>query len=208
MITLCILEDHASLSDGLKLYLEKDGTMEVLSCMQSGEEMLTFMKTRKPVVLITDISMPAMDGYEVCRQVKANFPDVKVIALSMFDSEQAIQEMMACGASGYVLKSSPLTILKTAILRVIESNTYYDPNIIQTSRRLSIYQETRVSLSRSERDILLMISQGKSNDEMSKLRGTALSTIQKHRKNIMHKLGVKGKGELYKYALNLHGHSS
>lgn len=208
MITLCILEDHASLSDGLKLYLEKDGTMEVLSCMQSGEEMLTFMKTRKPVVLITDISMPAMDGYEVCRQVKANFPDVKVIALSMFDSEQAIQEMMACGANGYVLKSSPLTILKTAILRVMESDAYYDPNIVQTSRRLSINQETRVSLSRSERDILLMISQGKSNDEMSKLRGTALSTIQKHRKNIMHKLGVKGKGELYKYALNLHGHSS
>ncbi|MDP5078337.1 MAG: response regulator transcription factor [Nonlabens sp.] len=208
MITLCILEDHASLSDGLKLYLEKDGTMEVLSCMQSGEEMLTFMETRKPVVLITDISMPAMDGYEVCRQVKANFPDVKVIALSMFDSEQAIQEMMACGANGYVLKSSPLTILKTAILRVMESDTYYDPNIVQTSRRLSINQETRVSLSRSERDILLMISQGKSNDEMSKLRGTALSTIQKHRKNIMHKLGVKGKGELYKYALNLHGHSS
>ncbi|MDP5102031.1 MAG: response regulator transcription factor [Nonlabens sp.] len=205
---MCILEDHASLSDGLKLYLEKDGTMEVLSCMQSGEEMLTFMKTRKPVVLITDISMPAMDGYEVCRQVKANFPDVKVIALSMFDSEQAIQEMMACGANGYVLKSSPLNILKTAILRVMESNTYYDPNIIQTNRRLSMYQETRISLSRSERDILLMISQGKSNDEMSKLRGTALSTIQKHRKNIMHKLGVKGKGELYKYALNLHGHSS
>lgn len=208
MITLCILEDHASLSDGLKLYLEKDGTMEVLSCMQSGEEMLTFMETCNPVVLITDISMPAMDGYEVCRQVKANFPDVKVIALSMFDSEQAIQEMMACGANGYVLKSSPLTILKTAILRVLESDTYYDPNIVQTSRRLSINHETRISLSRSERDILLMISQGKSNDEMSKLRGTALSTIQKHRKNIMHKLGVKGKGELYKYALNLHGHSS
>jgi len=208
MITLCIVEDHASLSDGLKMYLEQEGTMRVLACMQSGHDMLAFMKTHRPDMVITDISMPEMDGYEVCRRVKSEFPKVKIIALSMFENEQNIIEMVACGANGYVLKSSSLTILKEAILTVKRDKVYYDPNMVMEHIFIDVQKQQRAALSRSERDVLHLVAQGKSSLEISEMRGTAVSTVHKHRKNIMHKLGLEGKGELYKYALNRHGANS
>jgi two-component system nitrate/nitrite response regulator NarL len=208
MITLCIVEDHASLSDGLKIFLEQDGTMRVLACMASGHDMLAFMATKRPDIVITDISMPKMDGYEVCRRIKGGFPMVKVIALSMFDNEQNILEIIGCGASGYVLKSSSLTILKEAILTVKENKVYYDPNMVTERIFIDAQKQQRPALSRSERDILHLVAKGKLSLEISEIRGTALSTVHKHRKNIMHKLGLEGKGELYKYALNRHGANS
>lgn len=208
MITLCIVEDHAALSDGLKIYLEQHNDFKVLSCNQSGHDLLQELKTVQPQILITDISMPDMDGYELCRRVKTHYPSLKVVALSMFETENAVQEMLACGADGYVLKSSPLTILKEALIEVSKNSTFYDPSLNIDQERIEQHQKQRVELSRSEREILLMIAQGKSSVEISELRGTAVSTVNKHRKNIVYKLGLEGKGELYRYAVQRHGINS
>lgn len=207
MITICIVDDHTALSDGLQIYLEQDSNFKVLSCNHSGLQLLKDLETVQPQIVITDIGMPDMDGYELCQRIKTAFPSIKVVALSMFETAQAVQEMLACGANAYVLKSSPLTTLKTALLQVIDNLDYYDPAINLNTEQIDEHQKRRVELSRSERDILLLIAQGKSSLEISEVRGTAESTVNKHRKNIMYKLGLEGKGELYKYALQRHGYN-
>lgn len=208
MITVCIVDDHTALSDGVKMYLEKDGDIQVIAVKQSGKDLLACMVLQQPDVLITDISMPFMDGYELCKRVKESFPNVKVIALSMFEHKEAVSEMIANGVDGYVLKSSSLAFLKKAICHVVSGAFYYDPNLAVEKTFINVEHVEKAALSRSEREILILIAQGKSSIEISQLRGSAVSTIHKHRKNILHKLNLEGKGELYKYALKRYGHNS
>lgn len=208
MIHIMLVEDHPALSEGLELFINQQTNFEVVANKKSGIEAMAFLIEEQPDVLVTDISMPDMDGYELTRKIKNLFPHIKVIALSMFDNEQAIQEMMQSGVDGYVVKSSPLKILKEAIISVHDGNSYYDPSILVPQRTLNSRNKQRIPLSRSEREILILIAQGHSSATIADLRGTAVSTVNKHRKNIMYKLRIEGKGELYKYALQRYGFNS
>jgi two-component system response regulator NreC len=208
MITVAIAEDHISLSDGLKLFLEQDPDIKVLFAVCNGLEMMKRLEDSKPDVVLTDISMPEMNGIDLCKAIKSARPNTNVIALSMFDNMGAIKDMLEAGANGYVLKSSPLTDLRQAVKDVYEGNSYFDEHMEMKVKEINNQKAKKNILSRSERDILKSISQGRTSQQIAEERGTAISTVNKHRKNMIQKLGLSGKGELYQYSLKQHGHSN
>lgn len=208
MITIAIAEDHVSLSDGLKLFLEQDPDIRVLYAVTNGVEMMKRIEHSLPDVVLTDLSMPEMNGIELCKAIKTKRPRTKVIALSMFDNPGAIKDMLDAGVDGYVLKSSPLVDLRKAVKDVYQGNVFFDEHLKFQIKEIKSFKTRKNILSRSERNILISIAKGRTSQQIAEERGTAISTVNKHRKNMIQKLGLSGKGELHNYALQQHGHSN
>lgn len=202
MISIAIAEDHQSLIDGINLLLEYEADVKIVGTANDGEELLNIVQIKKPDVVITDIKMPKIDGIQATRLIKKEYPNIKVIGFSMFDQQDAIQQMIAAGASGYLLKNSPLDELLFAIRTVYMGGTFFDKEInpLFLSETATTTQNKSL-LSKSEKEILMMIGEGKSSNEIAALRSTSVSTVEKHRKNMIRKLGLKGKGELLRYSL-------
>jgi two-component system nitrate/nitrite response regulator NarL len=202
MITLAIAEDHQALADGINLLLKYEKNISIIGMCNDGEELIEMVRRCKPKIVLTDIKMPKIDGISATKIIKKEFPDTKVIAFSMFDQEEAIMQMIDAGASGYLLKNSPLEEVLIALRSVSNGQTYFDASI-DTSFLNNTKNKNKVKplLSNSERNILTLIGQGKSSSEIAAIRFTAISTVEKHRQNMIYKLGLTGKGELLRYAM-------
>ena len=202
MITVAIAEDHQSLVDGINLLLEYEEDISVVGTANDGEELLAIVRRKQPKVVLTDIKMPKIDGISATKIIKKEFPHIKVIAFSMFDQEEAVKQMIAAGVSGYLLKNSPLEEVLKALRNVSNGLTYFDASIdLGAMLHESTKSDKRPLLSKSEREILKLIGEGKATSEIAEIRFTAVSTVEKHRKNMIRKLGLAGKGELLRYAL-------
>lgn len=202
MITVAIAEDHQSLVDGINLLLEYEKDIKIVGNANDGEALIDIVKAKQPDVVLTDIKMPKIDGVAASKIIKREFPNTKIIAFSMFDQDEAIKQMISAGASGYLLKNSPLEEVLQAIRTVITGQTFFDASInIEAIGDSSEKTNKKPLLSKSEREILRLIGEGKSTSEIASLRFTATSTVEKHRKNMIRKLGLSGKGELLRYAL-------
>ncbi|MBP2833487.1 response regulator transcription factor [Aquimarina sp. U1-2] len=202
MITVAIAEDHQSLVDGIDLLLKYEEEISIVGMANDGEKLLKVVRLKQPKVVLMDIRMPKIDGIVATKIIKKELPHVKIIAFSMFDQEDAVRQMIEAGASGYLLKNSPLEEVLTAIQQVAQGGTYFDAAIdpLLLSKD-SKPQEKKLVLSKSEREVLKLIGQGKTSSEIAAIRFNSVSTIETHRKNIIRKLGLKGKGELLRYAI-------
>ena len=202
MIKVAIAEDHQSLVDGINLLLKYEDDITIVGTANDGEALLALVHKTKPDVILMDIKMPKIDGITATASITAQYPTIGVIAFSMFDQEDAIKQMLTAGAKGYLLKNSPLEEVLTAIRAVHQGSTFFDkainPSFITTENNVS---SNKSLLSKSEREILTLIGQGKTTSEIAAARFTAVSTVEKHRKNMIRKLGLSGKGELLRYAL-------
>ncbi len=211
MITVAIAEDHQSLIDGIELLLKYEEGISIIGTSNDGRELLNIVRLKQPKVVIMDIRMPKLDGIEATKIIMKEFPHIKVIAFSMFDQDEAVIQMRDAGAKGYILKNSPLEEILKAIQAVMQGKVYYDTGIDQNLfEDAGVYTEygrstkaktSKSVLSKSEREILRLIAQNKTSSEIADIRFTAVSTVEKHRKNMMRKLGLSGKGELLKYAV-------
>lgn len=202
MITVAIAEDHQSLIDGIDLLLKYEEEISIVGMANDGEELLAIVRRKQPKVVLMDIRMPKVDGIAATKIIKKELPHIKIIAFSMFDQEDAVRQMVAAGASGYLLKNSPLEEVLTAIHEVTKGNTYYDASIDPSFFSEDTAQQVKKQiLSKSEREILTLIGQGKTSSEIAAIRFNSVSTVETHRKNIIRKLGLKGKGELLRYAI-------
>lgn len=204
MITVAIGEDHQALIDGIQLLLKYEEHIEVVGTANDGEALLHIVRQKQPKVVIIDIRMPKLDGIETTKCIKKEYPHIKVIAFSMFDQQEAVVQMRTAGATGYVLKNSPLEEILKAIESVHQNKEYYDTGLeayVDTSAFAKADTSKKSILSKSEKEILKLIAQNKTSSEIADLRFTAVSTVEKHRKNMMRKLGLSGKGELLRYAI-------
>jgi two-component system nitrate/nitrite response regulator NarL len=203
MITVAIAEDHQSLVDGINLLLKYEEDISIIGMANDGEALLEIIRKKQPKVVLTDIKMPKIDGIAATKLIKKEFPETKIIAFTMFSQHDAVSQMIAAGASGYLLKNSPLEEVLNAIRAVATGGTFFDSSIDPSFLEEDSNTTAKKSiLSKSEREILRFIGQGKSTSEIANLRFTAVSTVEKHRKNMIHKLGLSGKGELLRYALD------
>jgi two-component system nitrate/nitrite response regulator NarL len=202
MITVAIAEDHQSMVDGINLLLKYEDDISIVGMANDGEALLEIVRKKQPQVVLTDIKMPKIDGIAATKLIKKEFPETKIIAFTMFSQQDAVSQMIAAGASGYLLKNSPLEEVLNAIKAVAEGNTFFDSGIdLSFLNEAAETTSKKPILSKSEREILRYIGQGKSSSQIANLRFTAVSTVEKHRKNMMHKLGLSGKNELLRYAL-------
>ena len=199
MIRLAMAEDHNALIDGVKLLLEKQDDIQFVGYANDGESLCNLVRTKMPDVVITDIRMPIMDGIAATEAIKKISPYTKVIAFTMFDQDEAITQMLNAGVRGYILKNSSLQELLTAIRTVHSGGTYYDvsinvPGELTRDKRKSL-------LSKRQIEILKLVAQGKTNQEIADQLFIGKTTVETHRKNMIRILNLKGAGELLRYAL-------
>lgn len=198
MIRLAIAEDHQALIDGIELLLKYEDDISIIGTANNGEELLDIVKLKEPHVVLTDIRMPKVDGITATKTIKKQFPHIKVIAFTMFDQSDAISQMLDAGASGYLLKNSALTEVLEAIQTVYKGGNYFDANInIEASNQ----NKKKGVLTKRQIEILELVAQGKTSREIADLLFIGTHTVDTHRKNMIRILGLKGKGELMRYAL-------
>jgi two-component system nitrate/nitrite response regulator NarL len=199
MIRLAIAEDHQSLIDGLELLLKYEEHIQIVGTVNDGEALVELVRLKELDVVITD--MPKMDGIQATQIIKAEFPHVQVIAFSMFDQDEAVSKMVAAGASGYILKNTSLKNVLQAIVDVASGKRYFDANI-NTETIGAIKNTGKGKLTRRQKEILECIAQGKTSREIAEELFIGTHTVDTHRKNMARVLGLKGKGELLRYALD------
>ena len=197
MITLIIAEDHQALIDGIKSFLVYEKDIKVIGEANDGEMLIDLVRELQPDVVITDIRMPKCDGIQATKVIKKEFPETQVIAFSMFDQLEAIEQMKEVGASGYIMKNASLKKLIEAIRTVAFGETFFDKAIVSTD----IDSKEKRILSSREIDILKLIGQGKSSQEIADALNLSRFTIDSHRKNLLKKLNLTGKTELIRFAL-------
>lgn len=197
MITLAIAEDHQALIDGMKLFLKDQSDIEVVGEANDGEALIELVRAKRPSIVITDIRMPKCDGICATKTIMSEFPRTKVIAFSMFDQVEAVTQMKQAGASGYIMKNSSLQKMLEAIRAVDKTGSYFDDAIVTVDE---ITKEV-VILSAREKDILRLVGEGHSSQEIADILCIGKATVDTHRKNIIKKINIHGKTDLLRFAI-------
>lgn len=198
MITVAIAEDHQALIDGIRSYARHEEDIQIIGQANTGEELLKLVRLKQPKVVLCDIRMPKLDGIEATKTILKELPYTKVIAFTMFDQEEAVQQMLSAGAQGYILKNSSLEVVLEAIREVASGKTYFDKKIHLPQAEKN---STQSVLSKREREILQLIAKGHTSHQIADELFIGKSTVDTHRKNMIRKLGLSGAGELLRYAV-------
>jgi DNA-binding NarL/FixJ family response regulator len=197
---IIIVDDHRLFRSGLKYILEATEKYEVLAEASDGFELLELLEHTKPQLVIMDISMPKMNGIEATKIALAKYPSLKIIILSMYSEKEYYNSLLDLGIKGFVLKDADNDEFLLAINKVLSGETYFSQELL-----LSIIRESNlpdpVQLSQREREILGLISQGLSNQEISTLLNISQRTVERHRTNLLEKTGSKNSIRLIIYAL-------
>jgi DNA-binding NarL/FixJ family response regulator len=204
-IRLAIIDDHAVVLDGLKTMLNAFEKLEVVYTTQSGHQLLEYFQSDAPEVLLMDIQMPEINGIDLCKQITKQHPSVKVIAFTSFDDSNYVKQIFRSGAKGYLLKNSDKQTILKAIETVMHDEEYMDDAIKKillqesiTGHRRSIFE---VPLTKREKEILKLIADGLSSQEIADKLFISLRTVETHRLNLNQKLDVKNTAGLVKEAI-------
>ena len=209
-IKIILADDHRIFRKGLKSLLSEKENIEVLAEADNGDEALEAARKYKPGIVIMDIAMPKMDGIEATRQIRDRFPDTEVVILSMHAKKAYIDQVLKAGAKGYVLKDSDEENLLSAINTVHNGGYYLDSPI--ADQVLSDYfrgkskrelKKQSDPLSEREREVLRLLAEGHSNQEVADILYISRKTVENHRANIVRKTGVQGQVGLTKYAARI-----
>lgn len=205
-IKIVLADDHAMLRDGMHRAFQTESDFEVVGLAGNGQEAVKLVRELSPHVVVMDIGMPELNGFEATRLIKKDFPAVKVIGLSMHSNDKYIREMFRAGASGYLLKNSPFEELVEAIRSVMDGKTYVSPAIGDTIIQdfISKPEESKSAfsvLSQREREVLQMFAEGKTTKQTAMCLHISPKTVEAHRLNLMNKLGFDNIAQLTKYAI-------
>jgi DNA-binding NarL/FixJ family response regulator len=204
-IRLAIIDDHAVVLDGLKTMLNAFENLEVVYTSQNGHQLLEHFQSDAPDVLLMDIQMPEINGIDLCKQITRQHPSVKVIAFTSFDDSNYVKQIFRSGAKGYLLKNSDKHAIVKAVETVMQGEEYMDDAIKKillqesiTGQRRSIFE---VPLTKREKEILKLIADGLSSQEIADKLFISLRTVETHRLNLNQKLDVKNTAGLVKEAI-------
>lgn len=206
-IQVLIADDHQIVREGLRSMLEKEAGIKVVGEAEEGRTTLRLARELTPDVIIMDVAMPDLNGIEATRQIVTEFPTIKVIALSMHDDRRFILNMMKAGAKGYLLKDSAFKDLAKAIRMVVANKTYLSSDIADIVVKDYLAASTSDDssafflLTPREREILQLIAEGKTTNQISEHLHISIKTVETHRAQLMAKVKVKGVAELTKYAI-------
>ena len=208
-----VADDHRIVRDGLRSLIENEDDLEFTGTAENGRKTLQMARKLKPDVIIMDIAMPDLNGIDATSQITSEFPEVKVIALSMHSEKQLIDRMLRAGASGYLLKESAFEELIKAIRIVCSGRKYLSPEV--TDIVLQDYQNLpgekvnpqASELTLREREVLQLLVEGRTTKETADLLNISIKTVESHRSKIMNKLNLHTIAELTKYAVR-HGITS
>lgn len=204
-ISVLIADDHTIVRSGVRLLLEAETDIRVVGEALNGREALELTESLQPDIVLMDITMPEMDGLEATRQLKARFPHINVLVLTMHRSDDYFFEMLKAGASGYILKGAKTSELINAVRVVQQGEIFLYPSmtqkLVQGYIQLAEWDhESEPSLSPREKEIFQLLAEGYSNKEIAEKLVISPSTIHSHHGNIMEKLGLGNRRDLIQYA--------
>lgn len=201
-----LADDHRILRDGLRSILEQNGIL-VVGEATTGLQALALARSLSPDVVIMDISMPDLNGVDATRRITSELPAIRVIALSMHSDRRYVMAMLEAGASGYLLKNAASEELLLALPAVARGQKFLSPSVAGYLVDEAISHGSRSPppsarpLSPREREVLQLLSEGKSSKEIAAALSIALPTVETHRRQLMSKLGVRSIAELTKCAI-------
>jgi DNA-binding NarL/FixJ family response regulator len=195
-----IVDDHYIVIEGIRSLLEREKDIEWMGHAMNAASCLGFLQRQQPDVILMDINMPDMSGIDLCKQVKEKYPSVFIIGLSTFNQQSFIQKMMDNGASGYVLKNATSDELLEAINTVCRGKIYMSFEVSETIKN---NPGAHIVLTRREKEVLKLIAEGMTNNEIAQNLFISASTIDTHRKNLLEKFDAKNTALLIRMATQM-----
>lgn len=207
-IRLLLVDDHEMVRTGLRMLLERQADLIIVGEASTASQALQLVEETQPDVIIMDITLPDENGIRATRRVKEKYPDVAVVALTIHEDEQYFFEMLQAGASGYVPKRAAPEDLIHAIRAAHIDEIYIYPSLAKTLVQDYLqrsYQDQNESslnqLTPREKEVLELLAQGNSNEEIAEMLSISKHTVARHRENLMRKLELHNRSELVKYAI-------
>jgi two-component system response regulator NreC len=205
-ITVLVCDDHALFREGVKTILSSQPDIEVTGEAADGKEAVEESLRLNPDVVLMDISMPVLKGFDAVRRIRKARPDAKILILTVYDDEDLVARCLDAGAAGYVLKDSPPLQLVYAIQTVHRGQQYMSPRVLTGVVRQYIAQPADFKggyelLSDREREILVLLAEGQSLKEIASRLNLSVKTVDAHKYNLMRKLDLHDRSELIRYAI-------
>lgn len=203
MLRLIIAEDHQLLIEGLISILSEVEGLTLMKPVNDGKQLINSLRSNRADIVLLDLNMPNMDGIKTLEVLKRDFPDIKVIILTNYNQPQLVDKIKKLGADGYILKSSASNILKEAISKVAQGETYFEQSLDAENENNHYFIDDfmkKFKLTRREVEIIKMIEKQLTSKEIGDNLFISEFTVGTHRKNIMRKLDVKNIAGLMKIA--------
>lgn len=205
MIRVLIADDHAIVRTGLRALIHSESTLELAGEASGGYEAIELVGKVDPDVLVLDVSMPDLDGIEVTKRIKPQYPRLRVLILTIHEDEALLKAALKAGAAGYILKRAAEAELIAAIHTIMRGDLYIDPSML---RRLlndeaapqAVSSNSIESLTPRETEVLRLIVQGYTNRQIGEELSISVRTAESHRANLSEKLGTHSRVELVRYA--------
>lgn len=208
-ITVLLAEDHAIVREGLRALLESNNEFEVVAEAATGREAVTHTLALRPTVVLMDIAMPELNGFEATRQILRAVPETRILVLSAYSDDSYVAQMAELGAAGYLNKQDSGRTLAQAIKVVASGQSYYSPGIgkrLQEAverafRRGTLNAKAERPLTSREAEVLQLVAEGAPNKRIALDLGISIKTVEKHRQQVMDKLNIHETAGLTRYAI-------
>lgn len=206
-ISVVLADDHRILREGLAALMSREPDLDLVATAEDGPSMLRQVRTHMPHVLVTDLSMPGLNGIDAVQRLRAELPQVQVLCLSVHDEDRLVLAMIEAGASGYVLKDGSFDELALALRQVMLGRIYISPALSGVMVREMRRRKTGPAMVESptltarERQLVQLFSEGYTTNEIAEQLHVSPKTVATHRENVLHKLQLRGVAELTRYAL-------
>lgn len=204
-ISILLAEDHSIVREGLRILLETREGYEVIGEAANGREAVALARKLQPMVVVMDVAMPELNGFEATRQILHAAPATKVLVLSAHSDDEYVSHLIGLGVSGYLVKQNSGQVLLHAIRQVMDGKIYFSPSI---SRRLSAAERRRREsggperpLTPRESEVLQLVAEGAANKQMASALGISIKTVEKHRQQLMDKLNIHDTAGLTRHAI-------
>lgn len=206
-LRILLVEDHETVRAGVRLLVDGQSDMEVVGEAGDGETAIRMASELLPDIIVMDISMPGINGLKATKRIKQINPHVKILTLTRHTDDGYLQQLIAAGANGYVLKQSAPTELINAIRAVGSGKSYLDPTMTERVMGGYVRQSTalsnasKVEISAREKEIIRLIAWGHSNKEIAAQLEISVKTVEAHKSNAMRKLGIASRIDIVRYAI-------
>jgi DNA-binding NarL/FixJ family response regulator len=199
MNKLLIVDDHRIFTDGIRFLIEHTTDLEVTGVLHQGKEVIEFLSRNAVDMILLDIDLPDLSGFDVAKLVKQSHSDIRILALSMLDDLGSMERMNQAGAKGFCIKSDGREEVFKGIQRIREGGTYW-PQRYLNIRKNGLEKVSELTLTSRETEIIPLITSGLTTTEIAEKLFISIRTVETHRKNIYRKLNIHSNVELARYA--------